>query len=91
LDNDTQGFLYFAKDLPTYDKYKQLQAQNKVEKHYIAQVQGRFCPPFVKEGLQSSVAGDPKGGGFLIDYPIMHRSLEKMIAIKDAKDVKKGR
>lgn len=72
LDNDTAGFLYFAKDMSTFDDYRQLQAHNKIEKHYIAQVQGQ-----IKDQT--------------IDYPIMHRSLEKMIAIKDPKDLKKWR
>ncbi|MBU1757968.1 hypothetical protein KKG31_02115 [Patescibacteria group bacterium] len=39
MDNDTAGLLYFAKDLSTFDNYRQLQAQMKIEKHYIAQIQ----------------------------------------------------
>lgn len=71
LDNDTAGFLYFAKELSIYDKYRQLQAQNKVDKHYIAQVFGNTTTQ-------------------TIDYPIMHRSSKKMLAIKSNEDIKKG-
>lgn len=55
-----------------FDSYRQLQADNKVEKHYIAQVIGKY---------------DIKN----INYPIMHRSSLKMIAIKSPTDLKKGR
>lgn len=80
LDNDTAGFLYFAKDLATFDQYRQLQAQNRIEKHYIAHVQGNIpLSPFVK-------GGGPNGpGDFMIDFPIMHRSSKKMITLKDQK------
>jgi 23S rRNA pseudouridine1911/1915/1917 synthase len=80
LDNDTAGFLYFAKDLPTLTTYRQFQAHNQIEKHYIAQVVGNQFP--------RPPIPDPQ---YPIDYPIMHRSTERMIAIKDPKDFKKGR
>ena len=74
LDNDTAGFLYFAKDLLIFDQYRQLQAQNQIEKHYIAQVSWNIAP-IDKGGV----------GGFVIDFPIMHRSSKRMIALKDQK------
>ncbi|HMS90683.1 MAG TPA: RNA pseudouridine synthase [Candidatus Absconditabacterales bacterium] len=40
LDNETAGFLYFAKTQEAFDRYRQLQAQGKVHKWYIAQIQG---------------------------------------------------
>jgi 23S rRNA-/tRNA-specific pseudouridylate synthase len=40
LDNDTAGFLYFAKNNEAYERYKKLQSQGKVHKRYIAQIQG---------------------------------------------------
>jgi len=89
LDNDTAGFLYFAKDLSTFDQYRQLQAQNCSEKHYIAQVQGN-----ITESSLRAASRHPRRFGVwkqTISFPIMHRSLEKMIAIKDPKDLKKGR
>jgi 23S rRNA-/tRNA-specific pseudouridylate synthase len=37
LDNDTAGFLYFAKTPQTYEKFKKLQKENKIQKIYYAQ------------------------------------------------------
>ena len=82
LDNDTAGFLYFAKDVDTFDRYRHLQSQNHIEKHYIAQVFGSVLPLLDKGGVR---------GGFVVDFPIMHRSAEKMIAITDPKLIIKGR
>ncbi|MEI6774989.1 MAG: pseudouridine synthase [bacterium] len=39
LDNETAGFLYFAKTQKAFDRYRQLQTEGKVNKRYIAQVQ----------------------------------------------------
>ena len=39
LDNETAGFLYFAKSQKAFDRYRQLQAEGKINKRYIAQVQ----------------------------------------------------
>lgn len=39
LDNETAGFLYFAKTQDAFDRYRQLQAEGKVNKWYIAQIQ----------------------------------------------------
>lgn len=39
LDNETAGFLYFAKTQEAFDRYRQLQAEGKVNKWYIAQIQ----------------------------------------------------
>jgi len=40
LDNETAGFLYFAKTKKAHERYKTLQAQGKVHKRYIAQTKG---------------------------------------------------
>jgi 23S rRNA-/tRNA-specific pseudouridylate synthase len=40
LDNETAGFLYFAKTQEAFDKYRQLQSEGKINKWYIAQIQG---------------------------------------------------
>lgn len=39
LDNETAGFLYFAKTQESFDRYRQLQSEGKVHKWYIAQIQ----------------------------------------------------
>ncbi|MFA6256292.1 MAG: RNA pseudouridine synthase [Candidatus Absconditabacterales bacterium] len=40
LDNETAGFLYFAKNQEAFDRYRQLQSEGKINKWYIAQIQG---------------------------------------------------
>lgn len=40
LDNETAGFLYFAKNKKAHEKYRKLQAEGKVHKRYIAQIRG---------------------------------------------------
>ena len=39
LDNETAGFLYFAKTQEAFDRYRQLQGEGKIHKRYIAQIQ----------------------------------------------------
>lgn len=41
LDNETAGFLYFAKTQESFDRYRQLQTQGKINKWYIAQIYGK--------------------------------------------------
>jgi 23S rRNA-/tRNA-specific pseudouridylate synthase len=41
LDNDTAGFLYFAKDKGIFETYKILQAKQRVNKYYVATLDGR--------------------------------------------------
>jgi len=38
LDNETAGFLYFAKTQAAFDRYRQLQTEGKINKWYIAQI-----------------------------------------------------
>ena len=38
LDNETAGFLYFAKNKEAFQRYRRLQSQGKVHKRYIAQI-----------------------------------------------------
>ena len=40
LDNETSWFLYFAKTQEAFDQYRHLQAEGKIHKRYIAQIQG---------------------------------------------------
>ncbi len=39
LDNETAGFLYFAKTKEAFERYRHLQNEGKIHKRYIAQVQ----------------------------------------------------
>jgi len=80
LDNETWGFLYFAKTPATIGLYKDLQSQNKIEKIYLAQVHGN--PFFKSQNTQMT-----------IDAPIMHHRFDdqKMIVITDDLDKKNGR
>lgn len=39
LDNETAGFLYFAKTQEAFDRYRQFQTEGKINKRYIAQIQ----------------------------------------------------
>lgn len=39
LDNETAGFLYFAKTQEAFERYRQLQTEGKIHKRYIAQIQ----------------------------------------------------
>jgi 23S rRNA-/tRNA-specific pseudouridylate synthase len=41
LDNDTAGFLYFAKTKSIKEEYKKLQDEQQITKVYIANVEGR--------------------------------------------------
>lgn len=40
LDNETAGFLYFAKNKEAHENYRRIQSEGKVNKRYIAQVKG---------------------------------------------------
>jgi 23S rRNA-/tRNA-specific pseudouridylate synthase len=41
LDNDTAGFLYFAKTKIIKEEYKKMQDAHQITKVYIANLQGR--------------------------------------------------
>ncbi len=80
LDNETAGYLYFAKSRHIYDKYKNSQKQWILKKQYLAQVY--WNPTFkTKENFMT------------IDYPMMHHRFDdkKMIVIKTDNDRKNGR
>jgi len=38
LDNETAGFLYFAKNKKAYERYRKIQTEGRVNKRYIAQI-----------------------------------------------------
>lgn len=75
LDNDTGGFLYFAKNPESYRLYKEQQKQWETQKMYLAQVHGN---PFFKSNEKF----------ITIETPIMHHRFDdqKMIVISDKKD-----
>jgi 23S rRNA-/tRNA-specific pseudouridylate synthase len=76
LDNETAGFLYFAKSQQSYTHFKSLQKSGKINKYYLAQTYGKF------EGQHTERR---------IKFPIKHLSATKMIAIKNPRDQLKGR
>ncbi len=92
LDTDTTGFLYFAKNQEVYANYISLQRKGKINKHYFAKVTwniGRILQNGIKDDTHISIDKDT----IIITYPIMHhRHLDdRMIIIKDPKDVEKWR
>ena len=90
LDNDTSGFLYFAKTKEFYSTFKQLQKESKVTKYYLAQVYG---DPSKDKKLVSNKERTGHEGQFTISFPIMHHQSipEKMLVIQKPKDVHLGR
>ncbi|MCX6823138.1 MAG: pseudouridine synthase, partial [candidate division SR1 bacterium] len=85
LDNETGGFLYFAKNIDAFHQFKNLQKSEKIQKFYLAQIEGRI-------NSQSSTCL-PVGKVFHLQFPIMHHKSnpDKMIAIRDPQDVRFGR
>lgn len=89
LDNDTAGFLYFAKSKKAFDEFKWLQKSDKVKKFYIAQIFWEW-----KNGnMEKWKYGWTTKTSFHINSPIMHHKSadERMVVIRDDKDVSKGR
>lgn len=80
LDNDTGGFLYFAKTPEIYTLYKAQQKKWLISKIYLAEVQGN---PFFKNTSPAMT----------IKTPIMHHVFdeEKMVVINSPEDEKKWR
>lgn len=80
LDNETAGYLYFAKTRQIYDNYKNSQKRWILQKTYLAQV---FWNPFFKSNVNSMT----------IDYPIMHHwsDEKRMLVIKTEDDKKNWR
>lgn len=80
LDNDTWGFLYFAKNPQSYQLYKDQQKKWEIQKMYLAEVYGN---PFFKANSIITT----------IETPIMHHRFdeEKMIVLIDEKDKNNGR
>ena len=79
LDNETGGFLYFARSPEAFAHFKSLQKSELVKKFYLAQIEWALR--------------EQKSPTFNIQFPIMHSKSnpEKMIAIRDIKDVRLGR
>lgn len=73
LDTPTSWFLYFAKTRSIYQEHKAMQLDNRIKKHYIAQVHGDMRYHF-KQGLDNV---------HVIDYPMMHHVHldDRMVAI----------
>lgn len=90
LDNDTSWFLYFAKTKEFYDTFKQFQKDGKITKYYLTQVYG---DPSQDKKLFSNEWQNRDKAQFTLSFPIMHHHSipEKMIIIKDPKDLRLGR
>ena len=84
LDNATSWFLYFAKNKHTYNSFKKLQKENKIQKIYYAKVNWWFN----NDNLWLQILNTWE---LEISYPIMHKNKSKMIVIKSNKDIKKWR
>jgi 23S rRNA-/tRNA-specific pseudouridylate synthase len=80
LDNDTWGFLYFAKDPEVYTMYKEHQQIWLINKMYLAEVSGN---PFFKTNDKE----------ITIETPIMHHQFDRqrMIVVQEKQDQNKGR
>ena len=78
LDNETGGFLYFAKNNDVFHQFKTLQKSEKIQKFYLAQIEWRL-------NSQSSI--------FHLQFPIMHHKSnpDKMIVIQNPQDLRFGR
>jgi 23S rRNA-/tRNA-specific pseudouridylate synthase len=92
LDNETAGFLYFAKNIEAFTRFKSLQKSNQVKKYYLAQIEGMLKSGNVEtwKGEKIKSFNPSTLQPFNINFPIMHhRSIpEKMIAIRDSKDIR---
>ncbi len=90
LDNDTGWLLYFAKSKEAFDKFKDLQSKEKIEKIYLCDVWLKR-PKNILNKLENRLKR--KDNYFLIDYPIAHHKFvkEKMVVIKTEKDKNKVR
>jgi len=80
LDTPTGGFLYFAKTPKAFAQYKADQKQGRIEKTYIAFVEGNPCYKDEKKAID-------------IYFPIMHLASnpEKMIVVRWFHDENKWR
>lgn len=77
LDWSTTWLLYFAKNLKVYNKFRELQKEEKINKYYVAEV-------FWNIQNWTSI------NWYEINYPIMHHkfSEDRMIVIKTESDSK---
>lgn len=87
LDNDTAGFLYFAKTPSFHDAYKDFQAQHMLEKIYIADISGQRMPDKISH--QTGVTQE--GEIIIVDRPIGHHKHldDRMVVILDPKEPEK--
>jgi 16S rRNA U516 pseudouridylate synthase RsuA-like enzyme len=79
LDTDTSGYLYFARSRDVYKQRRDWQRDDKVQKWYLAQVEGDVR----RDALQASESGrggyyPPKNNETIkIAFPIMHHKHEE--------------
>lgn len=97
LDNETGGFLYFARSPEAFAHFKSLQKSELVKKFYLAQTEWELkhgnMEIWKNEGKNHTFLHPSIPPSFHIQFPIMHSKSnpEKMVAIRDVKDVRLGR
>ena len=76
LDNETAGFLYFAKSKQAFEKYRRLQSEGKINKRYVAQI--KWTPKESAFEITMPI--------------MHHKhKVDRMISIRSPKDELKGR
>ncbi|MEI7562810.1 MAG: pseudouridine synthase [bacterium] len=90
LDNNTTGFLYFAKTQEFYTSFKQLQKEEKITKYYLTQVYGDLSKD---KKLFSNEEQTADKAQISISFSVMHHQSipEKMLVIKNPQDIRLGR
>ena len=80
LDNETSGFLYFAKNPKIKKEFHQLQSNFLLNKYYLAEVYGDISSYLSKNSSQ-------------IITPIMHHKYnsDRMVAIQTNSDIQKSK
>lgn len=94
LDNETGGFLYFARSQEAFAHFKSLQKSGLVRKFYLAQIEWELkhgnMETWKNEGKNDASFHFSIPPSFHIQFPIMHSKSnpEKMVAIRDDKDLR---
>jgi 23S rRNA-/tRNA-specific pseudouridylate synthase len=91
LDTPTAGFLYFAKNIPTYIDFKLHQKEERLIKHYLAKVDGHVHYLVDNGHDHDEVVVD--GDYIHIYYPLMHHQHlhDRMVVLRTPEEFTKGR
>lgn len=90
LDNDTAGFLYFAKDVYTYTHWAKRQEQGRIKKQYLALVRGDMTYLIDHPEKTDCMI---EGNTIQVTYPLMHHGQldDRMVCLRSRKDMAKWR